>query len=300
MSTTPESPQGAGSEPDLCEESGKPRCADCDCSGDGHGGSASGSALTAVIGTITVEVFRYRPDREGGPWTDTFEVPYGTETSIVDALNWIKDTQDPSLAFRWSCRMGVCGSCGVMVNDRPTLGCETFVRNYAGKRIRIEPLENFDVERDLVVDMAPFLESMTAVKPWIVPGPDAPDGSPGREGYTQTPEQMLDYHSFAQCINCLLCYAACPQVGIKEQFLGPAAIAAAIRYNKDSRDQGDALRLPVLDRQDGVWPCTFVGACSTVCPKGVDPAAAVQSAKLTAATEWTKEFIVPHKGGHQP
>ena len=72
-----------------------------------------------MIGTITVEVFRYRPDREGGPWTDTFEVPYGTETSIVDALNWIKDTQDPSLAFRWSCRMGVCGSLSMASSRSP-------------------------------------------------------------------------------------------------------------------------------------------------------------------------------------
>ena len=253
--------------------------------------------MAEALNTIPIKVFRYRPDL-GKPWYDTYEVPYGTDTSIVEALNWIKDNEDPSLTFRWSCRMGVCGSCGMMVNHVPRLGCETFVRNYAATGLTIDPLENFDVERDLVVDMAPFLKALHAVKPWVIPGRGAPDGSPGREGNNQTPAQMLDYASYAKCINCLLCYSACPQVGLKSNFLGPAAITAAVRYTDDSRDHGFYKRLPVLDRADGIWPCTFVGACSIVCPKGVDPAAAIQQAKVMVTLASAKEFMDPGQGHH--
>ncbi|GAB2453514.1 succinate dehydrogenase/fumarate reductase iron-sulfur subunit [Xylanimonas ulmi] len=263
---------------------------------DGRGPGESRSGSTEVLGTVRLEVFRYRPDDGDGPRTVAYEVPYSTETSLVDALNWVKDHVDSSLAFRWSCRMGICGSCGMMVNGRPRLACETFLRTYADEGLRVEPLENFDVDRDLVVDLEPFLARLTSVMPWVVPGAEAPDGSPGREGNTQTPEQMVAYHDFTMCVNCLLCYAACPQVGIASDFLGPAAITAAVRYDKDTRDSGSDRRLPVLDTENGVWPCTFVGACSTVCPKGVDPAAAIQQAKIATALAWAAEFVTPHKG----
>ncbi|ROR71970.1 succinate dehydrogenase/fumarate reductase iron-sulfur subunit [Bogoriella caseilytica] len=278
-------------------------CEGCSCAGScGSGGATADAAAagsTAVLGTVTLEVLRYRPDRDGAPQLATYQVPYSTETSVVDALNWVKDTADSSLAFRWSCRMGICGSCGMMINGLPRLACETFVRDFASEGLRVEPLENFSVERDLVVDLEPFLERLTAVKPWIVPGEDAPDGSPGQEGYRQTPEQMLAYHDFAACMNCMLCYAACPQVNIAADFLGPAAIATAIRYDKDSRDCGEEGRMPVLDAENGIWPCTFVGACSTVCPKGVDPAAAIQQAKMAVSLSWAAEFVSPHKGAQE-
>jgi len=262
-------------------------CGSCAC------GVRPTTAEVAALGTATVTVFRYRPDGPAAPSYDTFEVPYGTQTSVVDALTWIKENRDPTLAFRASCRMGICGSCGLMVDGRPRLACETFLRDL-GPSVRVAPLANFDVERDLVVDTEPFLEALRSVRPWLVPGEDAPDGSPGREGHRQTPAQQLDYQQFSQCINCLLCYAACPQVGFDRDFLGPAAIAAAMRYTRDSRDAGGGLRIQALDREDGVWPCTFVGACSAVCPQGVDPAAAVQMAKLVAAKAWAKEFVASH------
>jgi fumarate reductase iron-sulfur subunit len=95
------------------------------------------------------------------------------------------------------------------------------------------------------------------------------------------------------CINCMLCYAACPVYGLDPEFLGPAAIALAQRYNLDSRDQGAHERLKVLSQHDGIWGCTFVGECTTVCPKDVDPAGAIQRYKLTAALNWLKPFFLP-------
>jgi fumarate reductase iron-sulfur subunit len=98
------------------------------------------------------------------------------------------------------------------------------------------------------------------------------------------------------CINCMLCYAACPVYGLEPAFLGPAAIALAYRYNLDSRDEGYRLREPVLSEAVGVWECTFVGECSVVCPKGVDPAAAIQRSKLAGATDWLLSMIMPWGG----
>lgn len=245
-------------------------------------------------GTMRIEVFRYRPGVDEAPYYRGYDVPWTTDTSVLDALNWIKDHQDPTLAFRWSCRMGICGSCGFTLNGEPKLGCEHFVREYAPGPLRIGPLENMAVERDLVVDVATFTEKLEAVTPWVVAEePEDPDSG---ETTTQTPLQMLDYHQYAMCINCLLCYSACPQVGLNADFLGPAAITLAIRYDDDSRDHGAHARLPALDTEDGVWGCTFVGACSDACPKGVDPAAAVNQGKLAVALDRVRDVVLPRHG----
>src|SRR5690606_35474949 len=98
-----------------------------------------------------------------------FDVPYDDRTSVLDALQWVKDHADPTLTFRWSCRMAVCGSCGVMVNGRPVLGCETFVRGDRTSGLVVEPLAHAAVLRDLVVDTDTFLGKLAAVKPWLVP-----------------------------------------------------------------------------------------------------------------------------------
>jgi fumarate reductase iron-sulfur subunit len=104
---------------------------------------------------------------------------------------------------------------------------------------------------------------------------------------------MDEYQQYSMCINCMICYSACPVYGLDEQFIGPAAIALAQRYNLDSRDDGAGDRLDVLIHPDGVWGCTFVGECTRACPKDVDPAGAIQRYKLTAATESLKAFLLP-------
>lgn len=170
-----------------------------------------------------------------------------------------------------------------MVNGIPKLGCKTFLRDYPDE-IRIEPLAHFPVQRDLVVDMALFLEHLAAVKPYLIEQDPVQTFDPGQaQPHVQTPEQLARYRQFANCINCGLCYSACPQFGLNPEFLGPAALTLAHRYNLDSRDQGKRQRMAQLNRHDGVWSCTFVGFCSQVCPKHVDPAAAVNQGKVEAA-----------------
>lgn len=158
--------------------------------------------------------------------------------------------------------------------------CKTFVRDYSQKSvIMFSPLANFPIERDLVIDMTHFMQSLEAIKPYIIGGAKLAKDEMNK----QIPSLLVKYQRFTQCINCGLCYAACPQFGLNPEFIGPAAISLAMRYNLDSRDHGQSARMPVLNQEDGVWRCTFVGFCSTVCPKQVDPASAIQLAKVESA-----------------
>ena len=119
--------------------------------------------------TITLKVFRYSPEQGGEPTEQEYEVPFRDDWVVLDALNYIKDQIDGTLSYRWSCRMGVCGSCGMMVNGEPKLTCATFLRDYFPDEIRVAPLSNFSVVRDLVVELDDFLGKIQAVKPWIIP-----------------------------------------------------------------------------------------------------------------------------------
>jgi fumarate reductase iron-sulfur subunit len=240
--------------------------------------------------TITLEVMRYRPEQETKPAFQSYEVPFHEDWVVLDALNYIKDKLDGSLSYRWSCRMGVCGSCGMMVNGEPKLTCATFLAHCLPGPVRVEPLRYFPIMRDLVIDMTDFMGKLQSVQPWVVRGEEKPL-SQGE--YLQTPEELDRYKQFSMCINCMLCYAACPVYGLDPQFVGPAAIALAQRYNMDSRDQGTTQRLDILSQHEGIWGCTFVGECSQVCPKEVDPAGAIQQYKLTATKEWFKSFLMP-------
>ncbi len=243
---------------------------------------------------ITLEIFRYHPENDDRPRFQSYEVPYHDDWVVLDAINWIKDEIDGTLTYRWSCRMGVCGSCGMMVNDEPLLTCAAFLKDYYPNPIRVEPLVNFPVERDLVIAMDGFMEKLRTVKPYIIRD-DVNDTSQGP--FKQSPAELAKYKQYTMCINCMLCYAACPVMGNEPEFLGPAALALGHRYNKDSRDQGSAERMEKLMEHEAVWGCTFVGECSEVCPKNVDPAGAIQQAKAAAAQEYFKGFITPKGAG---
>lgn len=242
--------------------------------------------------TMKITVVRYRPEQDEKPWEQTFDVPYIHETSVLEALFYIKDHFEPSLSFRWSCRMAVCGSCGMMVNGVPHLACKTFLRDYEGKEMKIAPLDNFPIERDLVVDISDLIEKIERIKPYIIPA-EKDKNKPLTEAYKQTPQQMEAYRQFSQCINCGCCYAACPQYKINPEFIGPAALTLLYRYNIDNRDGGKAYRLPYLNAEEGVWGCTFVGYCSEVCPKHVDPSSAIQLGKKMSATDYVIRMFKP-------
>jgi fumarate reductase iron-sulfur subunit len=235
--------------------------------------------------TLEVEVLRYRPETDQDPSFQTYTVPYRDDWVVLDALNHIKDTIDRTLSYRWSCHMAVCGSCGMMINGEPKLSCHAFLRDYYPNKVRVEPLTNFPIERDLVTVTDDFMEKLESVKPYVIPEQErAVD-----EGvHLQTPAQLNTFKQYTMCINCLLCYAACPQYGLTPEFVGPAALALAHRYNLDTRDAGREQRQEIAASNEGVWDCTFVGECSQVCPKSVDPAAAIQQTKMPARSTGTK------------
>ena len=240
--------------------------------------------------TITLEVFRYRPDTEKEPVFESYSVPFREDWVVLDALNYLKDQVDGSISFRWSCRMGVCGSCGMMVNGTPKLTCAAFLKDYYPGPVRVEPLANFPVERDLIVNITDFAKKLKDVKPYII----RKEEKPVSEGeYLQSPAQLANFKQYSMCINCLLCYAACPVYGLEPKFIGPAALALAQRYNLDSRDQGQEQRNDVIFRHEGIWECTFVGECSEVCPKDVDPAGAIQQAKVGGALDLVTSLLSP-------
>ena len=242
--------------------------------------------------TMKLEIFRYRPEKENEPTFQTFEVPFLEDWVILDAINYIKDEIDGTLSYRWSCQMGVCGSCGVMINGVPKLSCAAFLKDYYPDKIRVEPLTGFPVERDLISQIDDFMTKLTNIQPYIIR--KRGEEKPLDEGeYLQTPAELARFKPYSMCINCMLCYAACPVYALDSTFIGPAAIALGQRYNMDSRDQGRNARQELIASHEGIWECTFVGECSAVCPKDVDPAAAIQRAKVSSTIDWFKDVLIP-------
>jgi fumarate reductase iron-sulfur subunit len=242
--------------------------------------------------TIKLEIFRYRPEKESEPTFLTYEVPFLEDWVVLDAINHIKDEIDGTLSYRWSCQMGVCGSCGVMINGVPKLSCAAFLKDYYPDKIRVEPLTGFPVERDLISQIDDFMTKLTEIQPYIIRNKG--EEKPLDKGeYLQTPAELARFKPYSMCINCMLCYAACPVYALDSTFIGPAAIALGQRYNMDSRDHGRNARQELIASNEGIWECTFVGECSAVCPKDVDPAAAIQRAKVSSTIDWFKDVLIP-------
>jgi succinate dehydrogenase and fumarate reductase iron-sulfur protein len=222
----------------------------------------------------TFIIKRYNPEK-GVFYTSEYKVPYESDTTILSGLIYIKDYLDRTLSFRYSCRMASCGSCGMVVNKKPTLVCRTLIESVK-KPIYIEPLYNFPIIKDLVVDIDIFLDKLKFVKSYII---REKEEDLDKE-YIVKPEQLdLIKHS-SSCINCMLCYAACPVFGSDEEFIGPAALAILYRYLHDPRDQAKSERIKIASLKNSAYMCSMVGQCTVVCPKGVDPSFHIQRLKV--------------------
>ncbi len=229
--------------------------------------------------TILLKVFRYNlkvPGEEAR--MVTYRVPMSKGLTVLDALLWVKENVDNGLAFRYSCRMGICGSCGMQINGQPRLGCETQVAELGTEVVEVGPLTHYEVVRDVATDFTDFFSHHRKIRPYLVRTENG-DGAPVEKELLQTEEQKLEYYQFTMCIMCGLCEAACPIVGMDREFLGPQALAQAYRFSVDSRDQGWPERAEVVDAPHGCFRCELAGSCSAVCPKGVDPGMGVQLLK---------------------
>jgi succinate dehydrogenase / fumarate reductase iron-sulfur subunit len=237
--------------------------------------------------TILYRVRRFDPGRDAAPRWQDFTLPRTPGMTVLDGLWAIKQSQDPSLAWRSSCRMGVCGSCGMMINGRPRLGCNTQVSELSAEVVAVAPLPNFDIIRDLVPDLAPMFDSHVALSPYIIRDDVRERENPTGE-FGQSIHELEQYLQFSYCIKCGCCMAACPTYATDALYSGPMPLAQAHRYNADTRDGGFKARKEVLGGESGPWRCHFAGECSRVCPKGVDPAKAIQLMKRELVLDYIR------------
>ena len=217
-------------------------------------------------------------------------MPCRKDWVVLDGLNYIKDRLDGTLSYRWSCRMGICGSCGMIVNGEPKLTCATFLTDYAPGTGPRRAAANFPVIRDLVVEIGDFMRKLREGQAVDHPRREEKPLSEGE--YLQTPEQLDDYKQFSMCINCMLCYAACPVYGLDPKFIGPAAIALAQRYNLDSRDEG-AQRAPAgpLGARGHLGLHLRRRMHARSVPSTSIPPAPSSATSSTASMEWLKSLL---------
>ncbi len=233
---------------------------------------------------IILKIQRFNPDIDTAPHFQAYEVEADPNERLLDALMRIKRFQDGSLGFRKSCAHGVCGSDAMRINGRDGLACKTLVKDVVekeGETITVEPLRYLPVQRDLIVDQKPFFTKYRFIKPYLINEEEVE----GKERL-QSPEERMVFDDTTNCILCAACYSACPVLGEKPGFVGPAAIAQAFRFIADSRDRGRDERLELLDSKTGVWPCQNHFKCTQACPRSI---------LITKRINQTKELIKKHR-----
>lgn len=245
---------------------------------------------------VTFRIRRFDPVRQSPPSWEDFEIPAVAGMTVLDGLRTIKETLAPTLAWRSSCRMGVCGSCGMFINGHPRLACNTQIAELGSGPVTVAPLPNFDTIRDLVPDLRPMFDKHAALSPYIIRDDHDEMYEPTGE-YGQTPEELEEFLQFTYCIKCGCCMAACPTCATDPVYSGPMPLGQAHRYNADSRDGGFTTRKTALAGDQGPWRCHYAGECSRACPKGVDPARAIQLMKRQLVFDYLRLYSQPCPAG---
>ncbi len=236
------------------------------------------------MGDVVIKVLRYLPDKEEEARYDRFVVDAKKNMTVLDALFLILTEQDPSISFRCSCRVGMCGSCGMIMNNKEGLACRTKIEKL-GSEITVRPLRNMPIVKDLVVNMDKFFKQWQRIKPYFVPrdietedfAQIAPD-SPSRGIISKS----------SDCITCGACYSACTLVSLDDSYIGPAALNRAYTLVQDERDNATKERLNVAAGEDGVLRCHTLFNCMEVCPKDIVPTWSIQKLKTKAVASALK------------
>jgi len=237
---------------------------------------------------VTVSVARFTPATDAKPRFETHTVELAERASVLDALCAVQREAAPDLAFRFSCRVGMCGSCAMVVNGREQLTCSTLVKTI-GPELKIEPLRNLPVVRDLAVDLAPFFAAYRKTLPHFTPRADLP-----AEEFYPLPHagrawQALNHQP--QCIDCAACYSSCTLVTLNPRYVGPMALHRALSLVVDPRDGRRAERLRVVTQEDGAFRCHTLGNCRDVCPRGISPTHSIERLKRLAVFGWWKKIF---------
>lgn len=223
--------------------------------------------------TVDISIYRYYPEIDKSPYMQTFSlsIPEKSDPMLLVLLERIKAEQDPTLAFRRSCREGVCGSDGMNINGKNGLACVTHFSQLKTDNIILRPLPGFPVIRDLVVDMAQFYKQYERVEPYL-----QNDSIPPAAERLQSPEERAKLDGLYECILCACCTSSCPSFWWNpDKFVGPSGLLQARRFLADSRDTATSSRLDKLQDPFSVFRCRSIMNCVNVCPKELNPTAAI-------------------------
>ncbi|MEK6683309.1 MAG: succinate dehydrogenase/fumarate reductase iron-sulfur subunit [Nitrospirota bacterium] len=220
---------------------------------------------------VTLHIQKYNPEIDSKPHEEPYRLDVGRGTTVLEALMRLKNDADGTLTFRYACRSAICGSCAMEINGTEKLACKTQIRPELERHgeIRIGPLKNLPLIKDLVVAMQPFWEKVQSIRPWLEPLPhEQVDAARMRDAYKA-------FNNVEACIMCGACVAACTVYEVEKGFAGPAALAKAYRFVADPREAAVTERLDRLQGDGGIWDCTRCNYCVEVCPKDVKPMEAI-------------------------
>jgi succinate dehydrogenase / fumarate reductase iron-sulfur subunit/fumarate reductase iron-sulfur subunit len=237
---------------------------------------------------ITVSVQRSPGTSNARPEFETHRVAMAEKASVLDALFTLQRGPCPDLAFRFSCRVGMCGSCAMVVNGRERLTCSTLIKE-VGPQLRIKPLRNLPVVRDLAVDLKPFFAAYRSSMPHFIPRDDLNDNEFYPIPHDSPEWKALDHQP--QCIDCGSCYSACTLVTLNPGYLGPMALHRALGLLSDPRDKARTERLNLVAGETGAFRCHTLGNCRDVCPRGISPTHSIERLKRLATFEWFRNLF---------
>ena len=231
-----------------------------------------------------IDVSVWRGDAKGGRF-QSFSVPRYDSQTVLDVVAWIQQEADPSLSYRFACRVGMCGSCAMTVNGRPRWTCRTHVEKVLDEGlIEIAPLRNLPVIKDLAADMDPFFEKWVAAEGVFHPTAGRDDAVPA---ISPDAAERARADAGIECINCAICYAACDTVAGNPDFLGPAALNRAWTLVNDAKDGARSRILDAVGGRGGCHNCHSMGSCANACPNGLDPMTAIAGLKrATVKSFW--------------
>jgi succinate dehydrogenase / fumarate reductase iron-sulfur subunit len=227
---------------------------------------------------VALKILRFNPERDTEPHFEEYTVDADPMDRLLDCLHKVKWHKDSTLALRFSCAHGICGSDAMVINGVNALACKVLVKNLK-QPVTVEPIRGLPVIKDLIVDMEPFFAGYKAVKPWLITDDD--EREPERERI-QSPEERARFDDTTKCILCAACTTSCPIFWSDEEYVGPAAIVQAHRFIFDSRDRGGRERLEILSQHDGAYKCRTAFNCTAACPRGIKVTKAIQEVKRAA------------------
>ena len=232
-----------------------------------------------------LEVSVWRSAGDGGAF-QVFRVPAQDSQTVLDVVVWIQQNEDPTLSYRFACRVGMCGSCAMMVNGQPRWTCRTHVRKVLdGNRIEIAPLRNLPVIKDLATDMDPFFDKWVAAEGVFHPSKSRDDAI---EQINPASATRARADAGIECINCSICYAACDSVASDPEYLGPAALNRAWTLFNDAKDDSAGVILDAVSAKGGCHACHSMGSCTHACPNELNPMASIAGLKREIAKSFFK------------